>query len=261
MLVFAPVPDRPTAAESCSAVIRRAIVRGEIAAGSRLPPERELAQSLGVNRTTLRAALRELAHGGLLHVRQGSGYAVRDFLASGGPDLVPALVDLARESGDLGGTIADLLLVRRQLARAVLERLAAAAPLPDRHLAAIEAAIADLEAAATRSPRAPARALAQRDIAVVRAIVAATRSAVLSVFVNPVEAILESVPELSEAMYADPATNVAAYRALVASLPHGRAAIDLALAAIEERDQVTLERLARRAGRRPKRSPTPRTPT
>jgi len=49
------------------------IERGVLEPGTRLPAERELAQSLGVSRMTLRQALSRLDHRGLVERAQGSG--------------------------------------------------------------------------------------------------------------------------------------------------------------------------------------------
>ena len=54
------------------------IESGRLIAGDRLPPERELSEGLGVNRLTLRHALRVLESQGLLIRRQGSGTYVAD---------------------------------------------------------------------------------------------------------------------------------------------------------------------------------------
>jgi GntR family transcriptional regulator len=47
-----------------------------IAAGEVLPPERELAENLGVSRSTLRQCLEQLAEGGLIETRRGAGHFV-----------------------------------------------------------------------------------------------------------------------------------------------------------------------------------------
>ena len=54
------------------------IKSGELAAGARLPTERELAQSLGVARGTVKKAYRELADNNIIEVIQGSGSYVYD---------------------------------------------------------------------------------------------------------------------------------------------------------------------------------------
>ncbi|CAA9377568.1 MAG: hypothetical protein AVDCRST_MAG74-98 [uncultured Pyrinomonadaceae bacterium] len=53
--------------------LREMIERGELNAGDRLPPERDLAKQLGVSRPTLRNGLRSLAAVGMLQSRQGAG--------------------------------------------------------------------------------------------------------------------------------------------------------------------------------------------
>ena len=64
--------------------LRDQIRSGELAAGSRLPPERRMAAMLGVNRTTIVNAYRELAAEGLVsgHVGRGTVVAGQDDAAS-----------------------------------------------------------------------------------------------------------------------------------------------------------------------------------
>jgi len=56
--------------------IKRQIISGEIIPGFRLPPERKLADSLGINRTTVLNAYRELKAEGLVGSRVGQGTVV-----------------------------------------------------------------------------------------------------------------------------------------------------------------------------------------
>ena len=51
-----PIPARQPAHQACEHALRQAILRGDLAAGERLPPERTLSATLGVSRLTLRAA-------------------------------------------------------------------------------------------------------------------------------------------------------------------------------------------------------------
>jgi GntR family transcriptional regulator, transcriptional repressor for pyruvate dehydrogenase complex len=69
--LFSPV----TVARASSSIadqIRTAIVTGQLKEGSRLPPERELAEQFGVSRVTVRDALRALEAMGLIEVRVGA---------------------------------------------------------------------------------------------------------------------------------------------------------------------------------------------
>ena len=56
-----------------ASALRAAIENGEVAAGTRLPPERPLAEALGVSRTTVVLAYGRLREQGLATSRQGSG--------------------------------------------------------------------------------------------------------------------------------------------------------------------------------------------
>lgn len=63
--------------------VRGQIERGELRPGDRLPPERELAQHIGVSRPSVRAGLRSLSAIGVVHTRHGSG----TYIADGPPQL------------------------------------------------------------------------------------------------------------------------------------------------------------------------------
>jgi len=67
--------DRVT---SVVAYVRSLIDRGRLKPGDRLPPERDLAQQVGVSRPTVRAGLRTLAALGVVRSRRGSGTYIPD---------------------------------------------------------------------------------------------------------------------------------------------------------------------------------------
>jgi GntR family transcriptional regulator len=62
--------------EQVAAELRRAIAEGEARPGERLPPARDFAAVLGVNRNTVLRALRLLRDEGLLEFRRGRGITV-----------------------------------------------------------------------------------------------------------------------------------------------------------------------------------------
>lgn len=62
-----------SSAEEVAARLRDMIHDGELRAGDKLPPERDLAKILGVSRPTLRAGIRSLSTVGILQSRQGAG--------------------------------------------------------------------------------------------------------------------------------------------------------------------------------------------
>jgi GntR family transcriptional repressor for pyruvate dehydrogenase complex len=70
------------------------IFTGEIAAGERLPPDRELAPLLGVDRTSLRMAMQQLSRLGLIKVVHGSGVRVLDYREHAGIDFLAAVFAL-----------------------------------------------------------------------------------------------------------------------------------------------------------------------
>lgn len=114
--------------------LRNAITTGEWPVGRRIPPESELASSLEVGRNTVREAVRALAHGGLLEVRQGDGTYVRAT-----NELSGALRTLC------GSELREVLEVRRTL-EVEAARLAAARRTDD-DLAVLRAALAERDIA------------------------------------------------------------------------------------------------------------------
>jgi GntR family transcriptional repressor for pyruvate dehydrogenase complex len=69
---FQPLP-RLAVGDAAIEAIKRMILAGDLRAGEKLPPERELAAALGVSRNSLREAIRALALMKVLESRQGDG--------------------------------------------------------------------------------------------------------------------------------------------------------------------------------------------
>ncbi|WP_308289816.1 FadR/GntR family transcriptional regulator [Mycolicibacterium mageritense] len=69
-------PREPLSAEVAKALLE-AVFSGQIQPGTRMPSERQLAESFGVGRFVVREALKSLGLLGLLEVRQGDGTYVR----------------------------------------------------------------------------------------------------------------------------------------------------------------------------------------
>ncbi|MGY0502545.1 FadR/GntR family transcriptional regulator [Nocardia sp. FBN12] len=68
------------------------VLGGELAVGSTLPSERQLAEALGVSRPAVREALQRLAAAGLVAVRQGEATTVLDYRRSAGLEVLPRLL-------------------------------------------------------------------------------------------------------------------------------------------------------------------------
>jgi GntR family transcriptional repressor for pyruvate dehydrogenase complex len=136
----------PLASERLSdrvvARLRSKILTGAWPPDSRLPNERQLADSLGVNRSSVREALKRLEFLELVEVRHGQGSFVREVSASSAPQLVEALLrDRRTITRDL---LEQLLVFRRHLTTHVVE-LAAAHRTPEQLARAAE--LIDREAA------------------------------------------------------------------------------------------------------------------
>lgn len=91
------------------------LLRGAYPPGSRLPPERELAQRFGTSRSTVREAVRRLESLGLLKARRGSGLEVQDLFRHGSIGLLPAWLRLGAPGVAPAVVVEELLRLRRLL--------------------------------------------------------------------------------------------------------------------------------------------------
>jgi DNA-binding FadR family transcriptional regulator len=104
--VFSPVPVR-NAFEVTVERLAQSIRLGVLADGDRLPPERELAETFGVSRVTLREAIKALRDAGLVDSRRGRG---------GGTFIVSPRTGRGRPPGlhrSLAQSVEDTLALRR----------------------------------------------------------------------------------------------------------------------------------------------------
>ena len=94
--VFAQPITRSRLHEEIVTIIQKQIMNGAIPPGSKLPPEREMAQTLNVNRATVREALRKLENLDLIEIRHGDGLYAKNYLESGNLDLIKAAFEYGR---------------------------------------------------------------------------------------------------------------------------------------------------------------------
>jgi GntR family transcriptional repressor for pyruvate dehydrogenase complex len=186
---FGPVA-RSSVVDAVADRLRGEILAGRLAAGSRIPSERELSLALGVNRLTLRAALARLEAVGLITTRHGAGTVVASWRERAGLDALASLI------GSLGAHESE----RRDLITSLLElrRIIAAEAVA---LAAGRRTKKDLEAMEARAEEQKGRvndpvAFARGDVAFVRAVVRATGNVALELVLNTFARFGDDQPEL-----------------------------------------------------------------
>lgn len=81
----------------------------ELKDGEKLPTEKELSSAMGIDRTTLRVALKQLESMQLLEIRQGDGIYVRDYMKFAGIDFLSKLIML--HEGEQGGLVMEEYLI------------------------------------------------------------------------------------------------------------------------------------------------------
>lgn len=142
--------------------IEELILQGVLRPGERLPAERELAETMGVSRPSLREALAQMQADGLLVARAGSGIYVAEVLGSA---FSPALVRLISRHPDAAE---DYLSFRKDLEGLAAERAARNGSQTD--LAVIDRAFTQMRDSHGRSdPQAEAALDASFHMAIVEA--------------------------------------------------------------------------------------------
>ena len=128
--------------------MREMIASGRLLPGEKLPPEAELAASVGSSRNTIREAVRALVTARVLDVRRGDGTYVTSLRPELLLDGMTAAVELMHEGFSL-----ELIAVRRILEPAST-RLAAER-MDDGTIEELEVLLAKLEGAPTETERIP----------------------------------------------------------------------------------------------------------
>lgn len=170
-------------------ILRQHIFDGTWPVGERLPPERELAQQLEVNRLTLRAALTALQAQGLVRARQGDGVRVLDPRFGGGLELVSDLIAAGRS--DL---VPDLFMLRRAVAAEAVAAACLRATEPERQ--------GLLDLALAQQQELEPQAFLQRDLEFARALVRAAHSLPMELMLNAFSPLYRDHPHLAAALYA-----------------------------------------------------------
>ncbi len=186
---------RSSVVDAVSDRLRNEILAERIAAGSRLPSERELSLALGVNRLTLRAALARLEAMGLVSTRHGSGTEVVPWRERAGLEALPMVMSsLERGEPAWIDLLTSLLEVRRVL---VSEAVALAA---ERHTEADLVAMRELAAQQVKHLSDPL-AFARGDLAIQRVIVRAARNVGFELVLNSFARFPEEQPQLLAELY------------------------------------------------------------
>lgn len=81
--------------------------------GSDLPAERELAEKIGVTRTTLREVLQRLARDGWINIQHGKPTKVNNVWETAGPNIIETLIKLDVKSAPL--IISNMLSLRTKM--------------------------------------------------------------------------------------------------------------------------------------------------
>ncbi|WP_223694278.1 GntR family transcriptional regulator [Leifsonia poae] len=100
--------------------IRAQVAAGSMRAGSRLPPERELCQKLGISRVTLRKALQALVDDGAITPSHGRGW----YIAGGGSEERnewPNSLESFSETAERMGLVASSRVLRAEKTAATID--------------------------------------------------------------------------------------------------------------------------------------------
>lgn len=102
--------------------ITTGIISGKYPIGEKLPPEREMAKSMGISRTVIHSGLSALAADGLVELKERQGCVVVDYRINGKMPLIDAI---ALSEGDMAQSVLRDFLQARVLIESETAKLAA----------------------------------------------------------------------------------------------------------------------------------------
>lgn len=186
------------------------VFTGELRPGDRLPPDRALAAELGVDRTSLRNALRQLTRMNLLRPVRGSGVTVLDYREHAGLDFLAAVLEIP--GLELGG--AFLLEALDHWEQAMPPIVAAAlGRITPAQIGAIDAL---LENQARELERGAALdEVARLEVALIDSVVAMLGDVTLRLMANSTRPLRQRLTRLQLELTDDPLAQIQAHRMLM----------------------------------------------
>jgi GntR family transcriptional regulator, transcriptional repressor for pyruvate dehydrogenase complex len=170
--------------ERIAQAIQDMIAEDKLPRGSQLPPEREFAKLLGVNRTTLREAIHLLEQRGLVEMKAGSGTYVTDTISGS------ILADSIERQFVFGNCTHEDLVTLREIVEPGVAALAAARAEPE-DLARLKDLAEQIEEAFVRGD---SKANTEADVAFHDALAIATHNgAIIAISAGLHKAMLTSM--------------------------------------------------------------------
>jgi GntR family transcriptional regulator, transcriptional repressor for pyruvate dehydrogenase complex len=242
--VLAPVA-RASVVDAITERLQNEILHDRLAAGSRLPSERELAVALGVNRLTLRAALARLEALGFIATRHGAGTVVSSWRERAGLDVLPAMLSSLEPSAPAFQELMVALLEVRRILVGEAIGLAASKRSP-KHLVELRA-LAQAQAARMGD----AVAFARGEVAFQRAVIRAGGNVGLELILNTFAKFPDELPDLVAKLYDQREGALEFYGIVIAMIENGDAASarDAIRHALEGVDEAWCARHGVRGGR------------
>ena len=169
-------PSRESTVTEVARQLLSQLLSGQIAPGTRLPSERQMAEAMRVGRSTIREALKALDVLGIIDVRQGDG----TYLKGSTSELLPQAIEWGLMLGQPRAL--DLIEARRHLE--VLTARLAAERADHSHIAELERTFAEMQNADD------APSFVQADVAFHLTLAAAAGNSVLSDILSSIRALL-----------------------------------------------------------------------